>query len=325
MSSPEISLLELIQERIRDDGPITVADYMALASNHPDLGYYQTRDPFGAEGDFITAPEISQVFGELLGLWLATAWHQAGQPRPFRLVELGPGRGQLMADLARAAARVPAFLDAADIHLVETSEKLKAVQRKALPGLDLHWHDRFECVPDGPLFLIGNEFLDALPAHQLVKTETGWAERLVSLDDNGALTFRSDPANPALLALVNLVAGSDAKIGDVTEVSPARNALAGQISRRVAKDGGVALLIDYGASAERPTGDTLQAVFKHQPVDPLAMPGLADITTQVDFKSIEIAARNSGAAVFGPVPQGVFLRTLGIEPRPAATAMRSAG
>jgi NADH dehydrogenase [ubiquinone] 1 alpha subcomplex assembly factor 7 len=292
---------------------------MALASNHPDLGYYQTQEPFGAEGDFITAPEISQVFGELLGLWLATAWHEAGQPKPFRLVELGPGRGQLMADLVRATAKVPAFLDAADIHLVESSEKLRAVQRKALPHLDLHWHDRLDNVLEGPLFLIGNEFLDALPVHQLIKTETGWAERLVSINDNGELIYLSDSASPATSALVNLVAGSDdAKTGDVAEVSPARNTLAGKLGERLAKDGGVALLIDYGALAERPTGDTLQAVFKHQPVDPLSMPGIADITTQVDFRSIAMAARAGGASIYGPVPQGTFLRTLGIEPRTAA-------
>jgi len=315
-SSPEISLLTLIQQRIRDQGPITVAGYMDLASNHPDLGYYQVQNPFGAEGDFITAPEISQVFGELLGLWLATYWQEAGRPSPFRLVELGPGKGQLMVDLIRATAMVPGFLDAADIHLVESSEKLRAVQRQALPDLKLRWHDQFDTVPDGPLFLIGNEFLDALPVHQLIKTETGWAERFLSLMDDGKLGFTSGAATPAL---VDLIAGSDeASIGDVAEVSPVRIALSGKLGERLAKDGGVALLIDYGAWAERPTGDTLQAVFKHQTVDPLSMPGVADITTQVDFQNVARAAKAGGAKVYGPVPQGTFLRTLGIEVRTAA-------
>ncbi len=316
MSSPEAPLLPLIRDLIRNQGPISVADYMALALDHPDFGYYRTQDPFGAAGDFITAPEISQVFGELLGLWLAIAWQEAGEPSPFRLIELGPGRGQLMADLIRATANVPGFPDGADLHLVESSERLRAVQRRALPDIEIDWHERFETVPEGPLFLIGNEFLDALPVHQLVRTESGWAERVLTVADDGGLGFSSRPATPAL---VNLVAGSDkAAVGDVAEVSPARNALVEAIGKRLLRDGGVALLIDYGAWVDRPTGDTLQAVSQHQPVDPLCRPGLADITTQVDFRSIGKAAEAGGAATFGPLPQGTFLRGLGIEPRIAS-------
>lgn len=295
---------------------MSVAGYMDLTLNHPEFGYYRTQEPFGASGDFITAPDICQVFGELLGLWLATAWLEAGKPSPFRLVELGPGRGQLMADLGRATAGVDGFLDAADHHLVENSERLRAAQRQKLPGLDVQWHDRLETVPDGPLFLIGNEFLDALPVHQLIRTGSGWAERLVSLADDGRLDFSLGPARPSL---VNLVAGGDqAEIGQIAEVSPIRLELARNLGMRLAQDGGVAIFIDYGAWVDRPTGDTLQAVSNHKAVDALSLPGLADITTQVDFKSLARAARTGGAATFGPVPQGTFLRALGIELRIAA-------
>lgn len=292
---------------------MSVADYMDLALDHPEFGYYRTQEPFGASGDFITAPDISQVFGELLGLWLAMAWQEAGRPSPFRLVELGPGRGQLMADLGRATARVDGFLDAADIHLVESSERLRAIQRRTLPHLEIHWHERWETVPDGPLFLIGNEFLDALPVHQLIKTETDWVERVLTISDDGKLIFSTGPATHAL---VDLIAGGDrAEIGEVAEVSPVRNGLAKNIGERLSRGGGVALFVDYGAWVDRPTGDTLQAVSNHQPVDPLSLPGKADLTTQVDFQSLARAARAGGAAVFGPVPQGTFLRGLGIEPR----------
>ncbi len=320
-SSPEAPLLPLIHERIRKSGPLSVADYMSLALDHPDFGYYRTQDPFGAAGDFITAPDISQVFGELLGLWLATAWVEAGRPSPCRLVELGPGRGQLMADLLRAAAGVEGFLAGADIHMVESSERLRAVQRQALPDHHIVWHDRIETVPEGPLFLIGNEFLDALPAHQLIRTESGWAERLVSVEDDGSLGFSTGAAPTGLLRLIAESAWGNSEelnVGDIAEVSPARDALAEVLGHRLASHGGVALLVDYGAWVDHPTGDTLQAVHNHQAVDPLCKPGLTDLTTQIDFQSLGKAGARGGASVFGPVPQGTFLRGLGIEPRMAA-------
>ena len=288
---------------------------MNLALGHPEFGYYRTRNPFGAGGDFITAPEVSQVFGELLGLWLAAAWQQAGNPTRFRLVELGPGRGQLMADLLRATAGIAGFLEAAELHLVESSERLRAIQRQALPATDVHWHDDLETVPDGPLFLIGNEFLDALPVHQLVRTERGWAERLISGQDDGSLGFTEGPASPDLIDLI--IGGDKAGIGDIAEVSPDRLALVRMIAARLKRDGGVALLIDYGAAVSRPTGDTLQAVRDHQPAAPLEEPGLADVTTQVDFLSLARTARAAEAAVHGPMMQGAFLRALGIELRTA--------
>ena len=264
----------------------------------------------------MTAPEISQVFGELIGLWLAAAWQQMGEPTAFRLVELGPGRGQLMADLVRAAGKVPGFLAAADIHLVETSKRLRKLQRAKLSDLSVTWHDSFETVPEGPLYLIANEFFDALPTHQLIRTEIGFTERLVTSDDDGGLIFTEGVAPATLVDRVGPAA--EATLGRIAEISPAREALARMIGERIRDDGGVAAVIDYGAWVDRATGDTLQAVCDHRAVDPLSAPGDVDLTTQVDFRRLGHAAAEGGASVFGPVPQGTFLRTLGIEVRMAA-------
>ena len=309
-------LLKLIRKRIETDGPVPVAAFMDLSLNHPTHGYYQSRDPFGTNGDFTTAPEISQVFGELIGLWLATAWQGAGQPAPFQLAELGPGRGQLMIDLLRATAKVPGFLDAASLHLVETSKRLRGVQQIALDGAPITWHERLETVPRGPLFLIANEVFDAIPTPQLVRNERSWAERLVTKGERGELAFALGEAPPVLLeALKDLSASGP---GSITEISPAREALAREIGERIGCDGGTAAIIDYGAWVDRATGDTLQAVHDHKPVDPLVAPGEVDLTTQVDFRRVGLAASEGGADVFGPVPQGTFLRTLGVEVRTAA-------
>ena len=318
---PETPLLPVIRRRIRNQGPISVADYMRLALDHPEFGYYQTRDPFGAGGDFVTAPEISQVFGELLGLWLATAWRESGRTGRFRLVELGPGRGRLMADLIRATGKLPDFLASADIHLVESSRRLRAVQRQRLPDHAVTWHDRLETVPPGPILLIANEFVDALPVHQLRRTESGWSERLVDWRDQEGLVFTEAAPSPGLVDMIP--AAGQAEAGTIAEVSPARDSLAKTVGQRLSHHGGVALIIDYGAWVKRPTGDTLQAVRNHRAVDPLGFPGEADLTTQVDLRSLAEAAAAAGAAVFGPVPQGTFLRVLGIEPR-IATLLRGA-
>lgn len=298
---------------------MSVADFMEVTQGHPELGYYQTQDPFGTAGDFITAPDVSQVFGELIGLWLATAWLEAGEPSPFCLVELGPGRGQLMADLVRATAKVPGFLEKAEIHLVESSQRLRDLQRQALPAFEIAWHDSIETLPKGPLFLIANEFLDALPSHQLVRIEGGWVERLITVMPDDSLGFTTGDASGELIGMIE----GDGEIGQIAEVSPARDALAFSLGERLSEDIGFALLIDYGAWVERPTGDTFQAVRAHKPVPPLSLPGLADLTTQVDFRSLGEAGRAGGADMFGPVPQGPFLRTLGIEPRIAALLQRA--
>jgi NADH dehydrogenase [ubiquinone] 1 alpha subcomplex assembly factor 7 len=286
-------------------GPLTVARFMELALSHPEHGYYQRRDPLGRAGDFVTAPEISQAFGEIIGLWLAQAWTDLGCPAPVRLVELGPGRGTLMADLLRATAGMPGFHGALALHLVESSAPLRHQQATRLQAT---WHDRFEEVPDGPLLLIANEFLDALPVHQLVRRPDGWHERVIALDQAGALAFDQSP-EPSPLA------PPEGTPGQIAELSPARVALARQIAAQIAAQGGVALLIDYGAWTEGPTGDTLQAVRGHAVCDPLARPGEADLSTQVDFRALAEAAAAAGAAVYGPVPQGTFLRAFGIEAR----------
>ncbi len=300
----------MLAAEIRSRGPLSVARFMALALGHETQGYYQRRDPLGAAGDFTTAPEISQMFGEIVGLWLAEAWARCGRPSPPRLVELGPGRGTLMADLLRTTARVQDFRRSIAVHLVERSPRLRELQADRLGGVDATWHDRFEQVPEGPLFLIANEFFDALPVHQLVRTGQGWVERQVGLAGDGSLAFvQGDRPSPLARSL------PDAAPGTVAELSPARAELARQIGERIAGAGGVALLIDYGAFASHPTGDTLQAVRGHARADPLATPGAADLSAQVDFRALAQAACAGGAAAFGPVPQGTFLRAFGIEAR----------
>jgi NADH dehydrogenase [ubiquinone] 1 alpha subcomplex assembly factor 7 len=311
----------MIAGLIREQGPLPVARYMSLALAHPEHGYYSKKEPFGAAGDFVTAPEISQMFGEIVALWLAQAWLDRGRPRPLRLVEIGPGRGTMMADMLRALRAVPELLAAAEVHLVETSPRLREAQRQRLAGQQVSWHEDLEGVPAGPLLLVANEVLDALPVHQLVMTEGGWVERCVGLDDEGRLAFVA-AREPAPAALARGLP-ADAAPGTIAEVSPARAALAEAIGRRLALHPGVALLIDYGGSPTTPAGDTLQAVRAQQPWDPLAAPGEADLSSQVDFGALARAAVRGGARVHGPVPQGAFLRALGIEAR-ALNLMRNA-
>ena len=267
----------------------------------------------------MTAPELSQAFGEVVGAWLAQAWLDLGRPAPFRLVELGPGRGTLLADALRATRAVAGFRDGVRLHLVETSERLQAAQAARLAGFDPSWHARFDEVPSGPLLLIANEFFDALPVYQLVASARGWVERCVDLDDECRLAF-SLAEGPSPLG-TDL---PDATAGTVTEVSPARTEFARDIGRRIAEAGGVALVIDYGAWAEGPTGDSLQATRRHAPCDPLDAPGTADLTTHVDFRALAAAAVAGGASVYGPVPQGTFLTTLGIHLRTAKLVERAA-
>ncbi|WBU59401.1 class I SAM-dependent methyltransferase [Paracoccus albus] len=299
------ALRNLIVDEIRRSGPISVARYMELCLLHPVHGYYTTRDPFGTAGDFITAPEISQMFGELLGLCLAQAWLDQGQPKPFTLAELGPGRGTLMSDLLRAIRIVPGMSDAVRLHLVEASPHLREMQRAKLENV-VHLGDVSE-LPDGPLYLIANEFFDALPIQQFQRGPNGWAERLVGLDGAG-LAFGLGP--PMSIDLP----GNE---GDVIERCPAAAAIVNEIASRIARDGGVALIIDYGGWNGR--GDTFQVVEAHQTVNPFDNPGGADLTAHVDFAPLAAAADAAGCS-FGYTTQGHLLNALGIGARAAKLA-----
>jgi SAM-dependent MidA family methyltransferase len=293
-------------------GPITVAAYMTACLHDPDDGYYAARPRLGAEGDFITAPLISQMFGELIGLWAGEMWDRMGRPPAVRLVELGPGDGTLMRDALRALNHVPGFAAAADLWLVEPSAPLRALQAAQLAGVDARWADRLDEVPgSAPLLLIANEVLDCLPARQFVRTEAGWAERRVGLDAAGELTFGLAPAPGGFEAPPFAEA---APIGAILELSSAQTALAEEIGLRVVDDGGAALLIDYGRDAPG-FGDTLQALTRHTKVSPLATPGQADLTVHADFPAVAAAARRAGAEATPILSQTDFLRALGIDQR----------
>jgi NADH dehydrogenase [ubiquinone] 1 alpha subcomplex assembly factor 7 len=308
-------LLAKLARRIARHGPLSVADYMAAALTDPDHGYYMGRDPLGARGDFVTAPEVSQMFGELIGLWCAEAWRGQGAPARAALVELGPGRGTLLADALRAARRVPAFAAALEVHLVEVSPALRARQEDALADAKPIWHESLAGVPQRPLLLVANEFFDALPVRQLVKRADGWGERRVALAGERALAFADSPADPALEALVPEALRAAAP-GALFEVAPAGQEIAREIARRLRRHGGAALVIDYGHAASA-LGETLQAVRRHARHDVLRDPGAADLTCHVDFAALAAAARDEGAAAHGPVAQGAFLERLGIAARAA--------
>jgi SAM-dependent MidA family methyltransferase len=302
-------LERMIARRIRATGPLTVADYMAEALFHPGYGYYLTRDPLGARGDFITAPEIHQMFGELIGLWAAEVWHGLGAPAALRLIELGPGRGTLTADILRAARIVPDFCRALDVHLVEASECLREEQRRRLAdeAITPSWHSDIESLPAGPAIIIANEFFDALPVRHYIKTRDGWHERLVGLDGDGKLCFGLAPGTETALI-------ADAQEGQILEIGFAAQRLMSRIAEHVAHEGGAALIIDYGYVG-KPMGETLQAVRGHDYADPLQAPGETDLSAHVDFLSLARAAASAGASVHGPVTQGLFLSRLGIAQR----------
>lgn len=314
----------LLRQRIALAGPISVASFMAEALGHPQHGYYITRDPLGAAGDFTTAPEISQMFGEMLGAWLADCWQRLGCPDPVNLVELGPGRGTLMADALRATAKVPGFHAALRLALVETSPALRQCQAQALNGRAPVWYDRLADVPTGPLLLVANEFFDALPIRQFVRMARGWAERMIGIDSNGQLAFTLGPASAGLLP-----AGlADPRIapGAVAELCPAGVGIAGEVGRRLTTDAGAALIIDYGYCGPA-IGDTLQALRAHRPVPVLDAPGTADLTAHVDFTALGRAAGDAGAACH-PAPgqaidQGPLLLSLGIALRADALKRRA--
>lgn len=291
---------DLLRQMIHAHGPISMAEFMAMALNHP--GGVYAGPAIGAGGHFTTAPEISQIFGELLGLALVQAWLDQGSPTPFILAEAGPGRGTLMADLLRAARVVPAFLAASRLHLIETSRPLRQVQAERLEAFSPVFHDELRTLPeDAPLLLVANEFLDALPIRQFVRTGQGWRERLVALDQAGHFVFTVGPLMPA-----------GAKPGaaqDLVETAPAREAWVGELAARLQRQGGLALLLDYGE--DELAGETLQAVLHHDKVAPLEHAGEADISSHVAFAPLAERARLAGARVHGPLPQGLFLERLG--------------
>ncbi len=304
----------LIAHRIALTGPIPIAGFMAEALGHPRLGYYRRARPLGAGGDFTTAPEISQMFGELLGAWLAERWRAMGAPSPVRLVELGPGRGTLMADALRATRAVAGFHAALDLHLVDTSGPLRMAQRAALADFSPTWHERLDDVPTGPLLLVANEFFDALPVRQFHKTAEGWRERMVGLAPDGTLRLALAPGLTPFAAAL-----PDAPVGAEAEICEAGRALAADIGARLRQGGGWALIVDYGHDRSSP-GTSLQAVRGHRGAGILDRPGETDLSAHVDFAALAAAA---GVAAFGPVGQGDFLRRLGIEARARTLKQRA--
>ena len=301
---------------IAAQGPISIAEFMTMALHDRQGGYYANRDPLGA--DFVTAPEVSQMFGELVGLWLAQAWHDQDKPTNPYLVELGPGRGTLLRDALRALKLMPEFRRALTVVLVEASPVLRKVQEETLRdcGVSLNWCENFAAESmRSPLFLIANEFFDALPIRQFVKSKRGWCERMVTLDAGGELAFALSPtALPAALIPANR---DGAPEGGVYEQSAAGEAISEQIAHVIARVGGAALIIDYGYG-EPGFGETLQAVGGHAFAEVLAEPGENDLSGHVDFAALAAAARRGGASAFGPVEQGQFLTSLGIVERAEA-------
>jgi len=306
-------LLSEIKKLIKSSGPMPVWRYMELCLMHPQHGYYLSRDPLGREGDFITAPEVSQMFGELLGLWAASVWKAIDSPPLLRLIEIGPGRGTLMADALRALRVLPPLYQALSIHLVEVNPVLRDKQNAALSGSrNITWHDNIDDVPDGPSVIFANEYFDVLPIHQAVKAENGWHERTVEIDDSGKLVFgaASEPIPRFEVLLPAWVRA--APVGAVFEWRPDAEIM--KIASRVRDQDGAALIIDYG-HLRSDAGDTFQAIARHSFTDPLRDPGQADVTAHVDFQALGRAAGDLGAGVHGPVPQGDFLMRLGIESR----------
>ncbi len=306
-----------IRRRISAAGPMPVGEYMGLCLGHPEFGYYITRDPLGRRGDFITAPEISQMFGELIGLWMATVWTQMGSPERIRVVELGPGRGTLMNDALRAVQMIPAFREALVVHLVEISPALENAQERTLEhlGVPMSWHPTLEDVPKGPAIIIANEFFDALPINHAVKTARGWHERQIEIGPEGkfAFTLAPDPiAHFDMLLPAGVRAAPEQSIFEWRDDKVAMN-----LGKRLADQGGAALVIDYG-HADQGVGETLQAVGNHAYADPLTTPGEVDITAHVDFRALSLAVEAMGAEGFGPIDQSTFLGRLGIETRAAA-------
>jgi len=310
-----------IKKLIKSSGPMPVWRYMELCLTHPEHGYYVSRDPLGREGDFITAPEVSQMFGELLGLWTASVWKAIGSPPVLRLVELGPGRATMMADALRALRVLPPLFQSLSIHMVEINPVLRDKQKATLSGAsNIDWHDTIDDIPEGPAVILANEYFDVLPIHQAVRRETGWHERVVDLDDSGKLIFGAAPEPIPRFEVLLPPLVRAAPVGAVFEWRPDAEIM--KIATRVRDQDGAALIIDYG-HLRSDAGETFQAIARHSYADPLKTPGQADVTAHVDFQALARAAEDLGARVHGPATQGDFLKRLGIETR-AVTLMAKA-
>ena len=300
-------LEKILAEMIAAEGPMALDHYMALCLGHPVHGYYMKHDPFGARGDFITSPEISQIFGELIGVWCAAAWDAMGKPSQFNLVELGPGRGTLMADILKAAKVMPGFREAARIHLVEMSPTLRKLQKEKLSA-DVTWHESLAGVPEGPMLLVANEFFDAIPIRQFEKREGKWYERCIGAKGMGLMPATLDAKQ-----------GAD---GDVIEFAPQRLEIVKEIGQRLSHNAGAALIIDYGHLQTAP-GDTLQAMRAHKYVELTDGPGESDITSHVDFEALGKAFDQGGARVHLAITQRAFLLAMGLERRAAILSAKA--
>jgi SAM-dependent MidA family methyltransferase len=316
VAKTSLTLAEQIDAQIRATGPMSVATYMGLCLNHPRHGYYAVGRPIGAEGDFITAPEVSQMFGELIGFFFVNLWQQMGQPQSFTLLELGPGRGTLMQDALRAASKADGFENALHLQLFESNALLKAEQEKRLGRYSPYWASEIDAVSDDPIFVVANEFFDALPIRQFVKTDDGWHERLVGLHE-GTRSFGLSPTPIGESAAPPEVHGAYA--GEVLELGTAAVEAMQRIARKVAVQGGAILAIDYGYGQTQ-TGETLQAVKDHAFADVLDAPGEADISAHVNFGVLGEAARATGLAVAPLTDQGELLLRLGLGERARALA-----
>ena len=319
------SLSDKLKNRIRETGPISVAEYMTVCLLDPVQGYYPTRDPLGADGDFITAPEISQMFGEVLGLWCVQSWIDLGRPKTIHLIEYGPGRGIMMSDMLRAAALDPDFKAAVQVWLIEASAALEAVQGRTLgsAGVSVQWAARLENVPPGPSLIIGNEFLDCLPIQQLICNDPfagkdGWVERRVGMDEEDRLCFVKVDVPAAAILTDRLPNGAaDARKDDLLEICPSVAQIVESLSTRFAADPGRALFIDYGPE-DTEFGDTLQALKRHEKVGVFSDPGNTDLTARVDFAALSETAKAAGLTTSAAVPQREFLSKLGLEMRAVA-------
>lgn len=307
---PRMNALEqLMASHIAQNGPMGMSEFMALALGHPEHGYYMGRDPFGQAGDFTTAPEISQMFGEMIGAWFADMWMKGGAPSRLTLLECGPGRGTLMADMLRATSSVPGFHDALDLHLLETSPVLRARQKETLSGYNVRWHDTIETVPDdAPFYVIGNEFFDALPVQQFIFQGGRWHERRIDYQD-GRFCFVACEVDAPDMPVMQAPGE-----GAVYECSPLSLSLMTVMAERVAAQGGAMLFVDYGYDAHA-YGDTLQAVRGHDYVPVLEQVGACDLSAHVNFAALAESAQKAGLQIFGPAGQGAFLQALGIDMR----------